>query len=104
MSEVRLGDQQLARALMQKGLITAPQIQMAVARRTADKSFAQVLVELDFVTAIDIVEVDPHAFQTPSAQTLQTAAQTAPASTSNGHSNAEMPQVGLGSRRQPRTR
>ncbi len=57
-----MSDQELARALMSKGLLTPPQIQMALSRREAGRSFAQTMVDLQIVSPIDIAEIDPHAF------------------------------------------
>ena len=57
-----MSDQELARALMSKGLLTPPQIQMALSRREPGRSFAQTMVDLKIVSPIDIAEIDPHAF------------------------------------------
>ena len=57
-----MSDQELARALMSKGLLTAPQIQMALSRREPGRSFAQTMVDLKIVSPIDVAEIDPHAF------------------------------------------
>jgi type II secretory ATPase GspE/PulE/Tfp pilus assembly ATPase PilB-like protein len=56
-------EQLLARALVQKGLLTPNQVQHAAQKRTAQHNFAQVVVELGWVSTMDVLEIDPHAFE-----------------------------------------
>jgi len=64
-------EQELARALMQSGRINQEHVQYAVQQRTPTKGFAQVLVDLGWVSREEILEIDPHAFDP--IQTAQTA-------------------------------
>ena len=98
-------EQQLARALVAKGLISPAQVQHAASRRSAHKSFAQVLVEEGLVLQFDILEIDPNAFSNSNPNVLATSAQSAPAPASElqdrRESPAEVPveaepEVGLG--------
>jgi hypothetical protein len=54
-------EQDLAQALMNAGLLTQAQVESAAARRTPQKNFAQVLVELGWVTPEQIAQFDPNA-------------------------------------------
>lgn len=58
-----MSEQQLARALVAKGLLTPQQVQTAAQKRNATHNFAQVVVELGWVPAMDVLEVDPLAFE-----------------------------------------
>lgn len=61
-------EQQLARALLQAGLLSAAQIQAAVQQsRTSGVAFAQVLVQNGLVSSMDILQVDADAFTPPPA-------------------------------------
>lgn len=52
-------DQELARALFNAGLLTQEQVQAAAEKRTAQKNFAQVIVELGWVSPEQIAQVIP---------------------------------------------
>jgi type II secretory ATPase GspE/PulE/Tfp pilus assembly ATPase PilB-like protein len=86
-------EQQLARVLVQKGLLTPHQVQTAAAQRTPQNGFAQVVVELGWVTTMDILEVDPEAFERRAENVAAPRqAETVPQSTFS----AQMEDVGLG--------
>jgi type II secretory ATPase GspE/PulE/Tfp pilus assembly ATPase PilB-like protein len=88
----KMPEQQLARILVSRGLISPAQVQHAASRRSAHKSFAQVLVEEGFVTALDVLQVDPEALSAPdSARNApqQIAPEPAPQA-------VPVPEVGLG--------
>ena len=77
---------------MSKGLLTAPQIQMALSRREPGRSFAQTMVDLKIVTPIDIAEIDPHAFgrvQTGATASGTTASGTTASGASAQNGNAK---------------
>ncbi|MCS6860014.1 MAG: ATPase, T2SS/T4P/T4SS family [Abditibacteriales bacterium] len=54
-------DEQVARALLQAGVVTPEQLQLAASRRTAEKSLAQMLVDLGYVTPQQIQHLAPGA-------------------------------------------
>jgi type IV pilus assembly protein PilB len=56
-------DQELARALVAKGALSTSQVQQAATQRGAGKSFAQIVVENGWVSAMQIIEIDPKAFE-----------------------------------------
>lgn len=56
-----MSEQELARALMQQGILTAQQIQEAVKQRSGTKRFASVLIEKGWAQASDILALDPAA-------------------------------------------
>jgi len=87
-------EQQLAHALVQKGLLSPPQVKAAAAQRGPNRSFAQIVVELGLVTTLDILEIDPHAF---AAAPLQPVAATSLVAVPNGAAqNGGATEVGLG--------
>ena len=96
-SASKLPEQQLARALVARGLLTPAQVQQAASHRTSQRPFAQVLVEEGLVTQRDILEVDPHALVGTAFASAQSAPQPdASDAHANGHSNGAAPDVGLG--------
>ena len=62
MTEQRLTEQQLARHLIQAGLVTPQQVRFAAERRTSGVGIAQALVDSGAVTANQILSVAPDAF------------------------------------------
>ena len=54
-------EQQLARALVQDGLITAQQVQTAAQQRGGGKGFAQIVVDMGWVSPMDVLRLDPNA-------------------------------------------
>jgi len=61
-------EQDLARALIQTGRLTVPQVQEMAQLRGPGRGIAHVMVESGLVSAEEILQIDPHAFeQTPLA-------------------------------------
>ena len=56
-----MSDQELAKALLARGVLTAPQVQEAARQRTGGKRFAAVLIENGWANGDDIVAIDPDA-------------------------------------------
>jgi hypothetical protein len=56
-------EQELARALVQSGRLTAQQIQEAAQHRGPGRGIAHVLVELGLVSSDEILQIDPRAFE-----------------------------------------
>ncbi|HVF10821.1 MAG TPA: hypothetical protein VNA16_08465, partial [Abditibacteriaceae bacterium] len=54
-------EQQLARALVQDGLLTAQQVQAAAQQRGGGKGFAQIVVDMGWVSPMDVLRLDPNA-------------------------------------------
>ncbi|MBV9468118.1 MAG: type II/IV secretion system protein [Abitibacteriaceae bacterium] len=80
-------EQQLARSLVQAGLLTPQQVQAAVQRRSTGITFAQALVDMGLVGTMDILQFDPDAFSSAAASVG-----TPVAVGTNGHATA-MPQA-----------
>jgi hypothetical protein len=61
-------DQELARALFEAGILTQEQVQTAAAQRSATQNFAQIVVNMGWVSPAQIAQFDPNALgvQTPS--------------------------------------
>jgi len=55
-------EQQLARSLVQAGLLTTTQVQTAAAQRGAGRKFADIVTEEGWVTVMDVLQFDPTAF------------------------------------------
>jgi len=66
-------EQQLARSLVQSGLLTPQQVQQAAQQRGAGRGFAQIIMDMGWVSQMDILQVDPTAFGTtgPAAESYQ---------------------------------
>lgn len=60
-------DQELARALFEAGILTQEQVQTAAAQRSATQNFAQIVVQMGWVSPAQIAQFDPNALgaQTP---------------------------------------
>lgn len=56
-----MNDQELARALFEAGLLTQEQVQTAASQRTATRNFAQIVVDMGWVTPAQIAQFDPNA-------------------------------------------
>lgn len=95
-------DQELARAMVARGLLSNHQVQQAAQQRGGGKSFAQVVVDLGWASMMDIADIDPAAFQSqqpstpdntpahPSAPVERVHAQApAPVATQNGVAQPE---------------
>lgn len=85
---------QLARALVQAGLLTPPQVQAAAQRRGHGVTFAQALLDMGMVTTMDILQLDPDAFNSAQAPPAS-AHQEVPYANGNGAAPTET-QIGLG--------
>ena len=84
-------DQELARALFEAGLLTQEQVQTAAAQRTPTQNFAQVVVNMGWVSPAQIAQFDPNALgvQTPpTAQPIPTATPSTPGYGAPGYSAA----------------
>jgi type II secretory ATPase GspE/PulE/Tfp pilus assembly ATPase PilB-like protein len=71
----KMPEQQLARLLVSRGLLSPSQVQFAASRRTPARSFAQVLVDENLLSQIDILQCDPHAFDSEAPASAQSAPQ-----------------------------
>jgi type II secretory ATPase GspE/PulE/Tfp pilus assembly ATPase PilB-like protein len=84
-------EQQLARNLVQAGLVTPQQVREAAARRAPGVGIAQALVDTGAVMAMEIIEVEPQAFsivsQGGNGMSAQGAALATAAGTTNGAIN-----------------
>lgn len=67
-----MNDQQLARALVEKKLLSVEQVQQAAKERTKEKSFAALLVEHGWISEAQLRDIDPDLFpQKPSEPAVE---------------------------------
>ena len=59
----KMSEQELARSLVAAGLLSTQQVQTAAQQRGAGRSFAQIVVEKGWITAMDVIHIDAHAFE-----------------------------------------
>lgn len=88
-------DQELARALMMQGILSAQQVQDAAKQRSGSKRFAQVLIDNGWASQSDILALDSQALSAISP--VQQASESAPAAPVAVASSSE---TGLGQGRQ----
>jgi len=89
-------EQQLARALVQEGLLTAQQVQAAAQQRGGGKGFAQIIVDMGWVSPMDVLRWDPNAVLGGNGAAASVAASTAVAATTAATATPATQDVGLG--------
>jgi type II secretory ATPase GspE/PulE/Tfp pilus assembly ATPase PilB-like protein len=95
-----MSEQELARALVQAGLLTVEQARQAARERSGQRGFAQVVVDRGWVEPARLREIDSFALPAQSTPAQSTPAQSTPAATPQDEAAYEA-MAGLGSEGAP---